>query len=117
MPNRARDDSADEEVTPLLKYADAHLDEWVPFHTDDPRTLRRVVDWMVHSKNSPFGWSPNGRGASQQRSYTIEWSTGGGGWTRDINDRPVLHAGRRVGRLKLRTSRAEKKRQEEQTNT
>lgn len=114
MANTARDDSADEEVIPLLKYADQHLDEWVPFHTDDPRTLRRVIDWMVHSKNSPFGWAPNGKGAGQQRSYTLEWSTGDG-WTRDINHKPVLHAGRRIGRIKLRVSRTERKRREEQT--
>lgn len=115
MANSSRDSSADEEVVPLLKYADQRLDEWVEFHTDDPRALRRVVDWMTYSKNSPFGWSPDGRGSSQQRSYTLEWKTTGGAWTRDINQRPVTKDGRRVGRLKLRMSRAERRRQEEQT--
>lgn len=117
MPNTSRDTSQDEHVIPLLTYADEHLDEWCNLITDDARGLTRVVDWMVRSKLSPFGWSPEGKKAgTQQRSYILEWAVPGGEWARDVRAPAVTtRDGQRVGRIKLRLTRAELKRLEEQT--
>lgn len=117
MPNTVRDSSQDEQIIPLLKHADENLGEWCVFVTDDARTLRRVVDWMVYSKNSPFGWCPRGkRGTGGARTYALEWALNyDGAFTRDINATPVTSQHGRLGRIKLRVSQAEQQRQEEQT--
>lgn len=116
MPNTTRDSSQDEQIVPLLKHADENLGQWCVFITDDPRILRRVVDWMVYSKNSPFDWCPAGkRGTGGARTYALEWARPDGTFTRDLAADGVYRESGRVGRIKLRMSHAEQQRQEEQT--
>lgn len=98
-----RNAKLDDDVKPLIKYADEHIGTWVPVEVEDYHQFARTVRWFVNSKESPFGWSPEGRPQTATRSFDLMWRLPGDDqWTRDINVPGVFKGNFRVGRLKLR---------------
>lgn len=104
-----RDTRMDADVTAMLTYADDHLGTWVPLQVLDDRLLTRTVRWMVYSKHSPLGWSPDGRVSTARRSYDLQWMMRSptfkrgddDQYTRDIHVPGVYVRGLRYGRIKL----------------
>lgn len=90
------------ETIPLLRYANQCTPRWVSFQTDDARLLRRIVYWLMTSRESPIEWGP---GDNPSRKTVIQWRTSEG-WTEDIRATPVVGETGRIGRLRFRTTRS-----------
>lgn len=102
MAGKRADTSADDECIELLKYCEEQLGEWVKFTHDDPKLMARTVYWMIYSKYSPFGWSPDGYPTTALRSYRLEWAVKGGGYSSHLGMDPVTtRGGARLGRIRL----------------
>lgn len=96
-----RNTAMDDEIRPLIQYADDHLGEWVVFHVLDDQQLHRTVRWFVVSGKSPFGWSPDGKPQTAIRAFDLMWQMPNDDWSRDIKAPGKFHNGNRIGRLKL----------------
>ena len=104
MPER--DPRMDAEIRPLIIFGEKNLGKWIPFSVLDDAQFMRTVRWFVNSKNSPFGWSPEGRPQTASRSADVQWKTPNCGWSREIHSQGVYKEGLREGRFKLRMKRS-----------
>lgn len=95
------------ETIPLVRHAVDSLPHWVPFETDDPVVLRRIVNWLVTNINSPLAEELE----RDRQRYALEW-VGDDGWKMKASE-AVDHGDERfIGRLRIRAKRGSRQRSE-----